>query len=104
MRVIYLANYASHAWKGLIEGSDREAAVRALVESVGGTLESIVFTRGAFDVVVTVNVPDQAAGLGAAMAVRASGSITDLCVLEELDTKPILAAARKAAGSYRPAG
>lgn len=104
MRVIYLANYAPHAVKGLIQGSDREAAVRTLAESVGGKVESMMFTRGAYDVAITVTVPDQAAGLGLAMAVRASGAVAELCVLEQLDTKPILAAAQKAAAAYKPAG
>ena len=35
MRTILLANYAPHAVKGLIDGSDREAAVKALLASVG---------------------------------------------------------------------
>ena len=104
MRVIFLANYAPSAVKGLIQGSDREAAIKALFQSVGGQFESVVFTRGAFDVVVTGTVPDQAAGLGVAMAVRASGSVSELCVLEQLDTKPILAMAQKAVGAYKPAG
>ncbi|TIT96270.1 MAG: GYD domain-containing protein, partial [Mesorhizobium sp.] len=36
--------------------------------------------------------------------VRASGSVSDLVVLEELDMKGVLAAANKAAGVYKPAG
>ena len=104
MRAIILANYAPHAVKGLIQGSDREAAIRALTESVGGKLESVMFTRGAYDIAVTFTVPDQAAGLGVAMAVRASGSLSEVQVLEELDIKPILAAAQTAAKAYKPAG
>ena len=104
MRFIMLANYAPHAVKGLIQGSDREAAIRAINESVGGKIESVMFTRGAYDIAVTGTVPDQAAGLGIAMAVRASGSVADVVVLEELDMKPILAAANTAAKAYKPAG
>jgi uncharacterized protein with GYD domain len=47
MKVIFLANYAAN---GLIQGSDREAAVKALVESVGGKVQSMMFTRGAYDI------------------------------------------------------
>ena len=47
-----LANYAPHAAKGLMQGSDREAAVKALYESVGGKMSSMMFTRGAYDVVI----------------------------------------------------
>lgn len=104
MRVVYLANYEPHALKGIMQGSDRDAAVRTLVESLGGTLESTMLCRGVYDVIVTATMPNQAAALGIAMAVRASGSVSDVVVLEELDTKPIVAAANTAAKAYKPAG
>lgn len=104
MKVTVLANYAPHAVKGLLQGSDREAAVKALYESVGGKMTSLTFTRGAYDVVINGELPDQAAGVGLAMAVRASGSVSDLVVLEEVNMKDALAAAKKAVGSYKPAG
>jgi uncharacterized protein with GYD domain len=104
MKVTILANYAPHAAKGLMQGSDREAAVKALYESVGGKMTSLMFTRGAYDVVINGEVPDQAASMGLALAVRASGSLNDLVVLEELNMKAVLAAANKAAGAYKPAG
>jgi len=53
---------------------------------------------------VGFEVPDQVAGMGISLAVRASGSLTDMVVLEELDMKAVLAAANKAAGAYKPAG
>lgn len=104
MRVLVVANYLPHAIKGIMQGSDREAAIRTLIESVGGTLESTMLTRGAYDVAVTCTVPNQAASLGIAMAIRASGSLSDVVVLEELDPKPIIAAANTAAKAYKPAG
>ena len=104
MKVTVLANYAPHAVKGLIKGSDREAAVKTLFESVGGKMTSMMFTRGAYDIVINGEMPDQAAGMGLALAVRASGSLNDVVVLEELDMKAVLAAATAAAGSYKPAG
>ncbi|BCG95467.1 GYD domain-containing protein [Mesorhizobium sp. 131-2-1] len=104
MKVTVLANYAPHAAKGLMQGSDRQAAVKALFESVGGKMTGLMFTRGAYDVVVNGEVPDQAAGMGIALAVRASGSLSDFVILEELDMKAVLAAANKAAGAYKPAG
>ncbi|RWB25771.1 MAG: GYD domain-containing protein [Mesorhizobium sp.] len=104
MKVTILANYAPHAYKGLIQGSDREAAIKALFESVGGKVAGVMFTRGLYDIVINAEVPDQAAGMGLALAVRASGSVTDLVVLEELDMKAVLTAANKAVGVYKPAG
>ena len=102
MKAIILANYAAHAVKGLIGGSDREAAVKTLVESVGGKLESVVFTRGKYDVAVTFNMPNQVATMGLAMAIRASGALSEVVVLEELDHKAVIAVAQKAAKAYKP--
>jgi len=104
MRSIFLANYASNAVKGLIGGSDRKAAVEALVSSVGGSLVSLSFTRGEFDIAVVVDMPDQSTGLGLAMAIRASGAFDRISILEELDMGPILAAAKTASVVYKPAG
>jgi uncharacterized protein with GYD domain len=104
MKVTVLATYEPHAAKGLMQGSDREAALRALYESVGGKMTGLMFTRGKYDVIVNGELPDQAAGMGLALAVRASGSVRDLVVLEELDMKAVIAAAKKAAGAYKPAG
>ena len=104
MKVTVLATYEPHAAKGLMQGSDREAALRALYESVGGKMTGLMFTRGKYDVIVNGELPDQAAGMGLALAVRASGSVRDLVVLEELDMKAVIAAANKAAGAYKPAG
>ncbi|TIS19297.1 MAG: GYD domain-containing protein, partial [Mesorhizobium sp.] len=101
MKVTILASYEPHAAKGLMQGSNREAAIQALFESVGGRMSSVMFTRGIYDVVVNGEVPDQVAGMGMALAVRASGSLSELVVLEELDMKAVLEVANKAAGAYK---
>ena len=104
MRTIFLACYSPNAFKGLIKGSDRKAAVEALLTSVGGSLESLMFTRGEFDIAVIADLPNRNAGMGLAMAVHASGAFTRLSVLEELDMNKVAPAARKAAKVYQPAG
>ena len=104
MRTIFLGCYAPHAVKGLIGGSDREAAIKALLASVGGKLESMMFTRGEYDIAAIVEVPDQSTGVGLTMAIQASGAFTKISVLEELDMAPVIAAAQKAAKVYEPAG
>lgn len=104
MRVVVLGCYAPHAVKGIIAGSDREAAVKALLDKVGGTLVSVMFTRGEFDILVLADVPDEATAIGLSMAVQASGAVTRVSVLSELDMESVLAAANKAAAVYEPAG
>lgn len=104
MRVVYLANYSPAAMRGLIAGSDRSAAVQTMVNEVGGKLVSLTFTRGDFDAIITVDLPDRNAAVAGTMAVLASGSLTRLTMLEELDMAAILPLARKAAASFKPAG
>ena len=104
MRTTFLACYAPSATKGLIAGSDRKAAAKALIESVGGKLESLMFTRGEFDIAAIVEVPDQATGMGLTMALHASGAFTRISILEEIDMPKAIAAAQKAAKAYKPAG
>ncbi len=104
MRVVLLGSYAPHAVKGIISGSDREAAVQKLLDKVGGTLVSVMFTRGEFDVLVLADVPDEATAIGLTMAVQASGAVSRVSVLSELDMEPVLVAANKAVAAYEPAG
>lgn len=104
MRTIFLGCYSPQAMKGLIAGSDREAAVKALLKTVGGKLVSLSFTRGEYDVALVADVPDRDAGIGLTMAIQASGAFSKMTVLEELEMAPILAAAKKAAKAYKPAG
>ncbi|RYH09832.1 GYD domain-containing protein [Tropicimonas sp. IMCC6043] len=101
MRAIFLSCFTPAAVKGIIAGSDRVAAVEKTMAAVGGTLVSLQFTRGAYDTVVIVDVPDQATAVGVAAAVLASGSIAKLELLEVLDMEPVLAAAGKAASAYK---
>ncbi len=76
MRTIFLACYAPHALKGLIKGSDRESAVKALLDSVGGQFESLMFTRGEFDIAVIAKMPDQNTAMALTMAVERSRGAT----------------------------
>ena len=55
-------NYVGEGIKGLMKegGSSRRAAIRALVESVGGKLESVYYALGKTDIFVVVDLPDHA--------------------------------------------
>ena len=90
--------------KGLIAGSDREAAINALLGSVGGKLESLMFTGGEFDVVAVAEIPDREQGAGLTMAIKASGAFSKIVALEELNMAAVLPAAQTAAKIYEPAG
>ena len=93
-----------NALKGLMSGSDRKAAVEAILNEVGGTLENLSFTRGEYDVVVTATVPDSTSLVGVVTAIKASGAFEKAIYLEELNISEVLNVANKAASAYTPAG
>jgi len=101
---VTLLLFSPNAIKGLISGSDRKAAIDALLNSVGGKLESMMFTRGKFDIAVICDLPNESIKLGLGMAIQASGEFSRMITLDELEMEPIIAAAQKAAKIYVPAG
>jgi uncharacterized protein with GYD domain len=57
-------------------GSGRVKAVRDLVASVGGSLDSFYFAFGKDDFFITVDLPDNVSAAAVAMTVAATGSAT----------------------------
>ena len=104
MKVIFLATYTPNALKGLMAGSDRRAAVEAIMQKVGGKIDDMWFTRGEFDVVVTGNLPDSTNVIGVTTALKASGAFEKAISLEELNISDVIEVANKAASAYTPAG
>jgi uncharacterized protein with GYD domain len=72
------ASYTADGARGLLKdgGSKRRQAAQALVESVGGKLESFYFAFGGSDAFVVADLPDNAAAAAVSVAVAASGAIT----------------------------
>jgi len=83
-------------------GSARVAAATALIESLGGTVESFHFALGENDAYVIVEMPDAVSAASAALAVNTGGGATTQTVAlltpDELDS----AAAKRTL--YRPPG
>jgi len=104
MKAILLGTYTPNALKGLMQGSDRKSAVEALFNQVGATLDSITFTRGRYDVVVTAEFPNSTSLMGATTALKASGAFAETEYLEAVDLPSIIESANKAANVYKPAG
>ena len=104
MKALILAKYAPHALKGLISGSDREAAGKKLMDSVGGSVEQITFVRGIYDIVVRVEVEDQETAIGLVLAIKASGTCDQVDYLEEVNIARIVQIAQTASSAYTPAG
>ena len=103
VRCIFIGKYSSESVKGIMGGSDRMAAVKAVAEAAGGSVNMISFTRGPMDVVVDMDFPSAEMMMGAMAMVEASGSMSDLMYLECVDGDPIWEAARSIASAYKPA-
>ena|SRR5215831_10449210 len=90
-------SYTSDGAKGVLKdgGSKRKAAAKALVESVGATMESFYYAFGDTDVLVIIDAPDAASVAAMSLAIGASGAVTArttaLLTAEDVD-----AAAKKA--------
>jgi uncharacterized protein with GYD domain len=98
------ASYTTEGVKGLAKegGSGRRAAIKKMLDGLGGTLEAMYYAFGEDDVFVIVDVPDEATGVAVSLAINASGSVrttsTPLIAVETID-----AACKKSVG-YRAPG
>ena len=93
-RYLLQVSYTADGVKGVAKdgGSKRRDAARALVESLGGTLETFYFAFGTADAFAIVDLPDGVSAAAASMTVSASGggasTITVLLTAEEIIRQP----------------
>ncbi len=97
-------SYTVEGVKGLNAegGSARVAAATALIESLGGAVESFYFAFGGADAYVVVDMPDNVSVAAAALAVNAGGGATARTVV--LLSGADVDAATKMQSTYRPPG
>jgi uncharacterized protein with GYD domain len=99
------ASYTSAGIKGLQSkgGTSRREAIGAMLDSLGGSIESFYFGFGDSDVYVVADMPDNESAAAVALAVNAAGGAatktTVLLTPEEVD-----AAGQKSVGYAPPGG
>jgi uncharacterized protein with GYD domain len=78
-------SYTDEGLKGLIKdkASGRAAAIQKAAQSLGGTLDGIYYTFGDTDLIVLLDLPDNASMSAFAIAAASSGLI-------RLKTRPLL--------------
>jgi uncharacterized protein with GYD domain len=90
----------------MIEGpSDRSAAAKALVESLGGTMEAFYWMTGEHDGFLITSLPDGTSGVALSAAVASTGAITGLESHEIFDREAqtqIVKSAKTAIAAYKP--
>jgi uncharacterized protein with GYD domain len=73
----FFFSYTSEAWARMISApGDRTAAVRQVLGSMGGSLESIYWMFGSHDGLAICEVPDSVSAAAVSIAVTSSGSFS----------------------------
>lgn len=98
--------YTAEAWANLVKNpQDRIKAVTPAVEKLGGKVEVGYLAFGEYDIVVIVEMPDNASAAALAIAFSAGGALKAAKTTPLLTTQEGIDAMKKApATGYRPAG
>lgn len=99
-------SYTGAAAKAMVDRpSDRTAAAKALVESLGGTLDGFYWMQGHHDGIILSTLPDAVTASALAGAASATGAITGLethQLFDQDEQAAIISKAGTALASYRP--
>ena len=91
-------SYTSEAWAALVKNpEDREAAVRALAEKMGGQVQNLYFSFGEYDGVVLMEAPDETTALAILLAAVTPGHLKATKTTVLIPMKETMAAMGKAA-------
>ena len=105
-RFITFFSYTGEAAKAMIERpSDRSAAGKALVQSLGGTQEAFYWMTGKHDGFLISNMPDGVTGAALALAVGAAGAIVGIeshQIFDHDEQAAIVDQAATALKAYKP--
>ena len=87
------------------EPQDRIEKVRPAVEALGGRIECAYYAFGEYDIVLTVEMPDNTMAAAMALAVGAGGTVSSYTTTVLLTPEEAMQAMSRAAESiYKPAG
>ena len=103
-KYLFHGSFSTEGIRGVMKegGTSRQAAVDTLAKSVGGSLESYHFAFGDDSYFVICDLPSDEAAAAVAMAVSASGAVSNSTI--KLLTPAEVDAAVKLTPSYRAPG
>ena len=98
--------YTSEAWTAQIKNpANRAQQVRGAIEGLGGKIESAYYTFGEYDLVATIEFPDNVSAAALSLAASAGGSVNAIRTTPLLTLEDGIEAMKKAAAStYKPPG
>ena len=103
-KYLFRGSFSTEGLRGVVKegGTSRARAVATLAESLGGSLESYHFAFGDDSYFVVVDLPSDEAAAACALAVGASGAVSNSTV--KLLTPEEVDAAIKLSPNYRAPG
>ena len=101
---LFQVAYSAEAWSAMLRHpQDRSQAVKGAVESLGGKIEQFWFSFGEYDLVGTMQMPDNVSAAAFAFAVAAGGACKGVKTTPLMTTAEGVEALRKAATcGYKP--
>jgi uncharacterized protein with GYD domain len=100
--------YSSETWGRMISApGDRAAALRQVLDSVGGSLDAMYWMFGDYDGMVIFDAPDPASGAAVSIAAGSSGAFKHLETHELFTQEQLgetLARAKSTTQAYQPPG
>ena len=105
-RYLIQTSYTNQSISDLVKNpQDRAAAVRPVIERLGGKLVTLDFAFGEYDVVGIGDLPDNVAMAALSMAIGASGAFSEFKTTVLISMDEAVEAMRKAGTvGYRPPG
>ena len=91
MKFIVLAKYSKQGTDGWLENpdEDRKAMVSGLAQKIGGNLIDISYTRGIYDVVVSVEAPSSDTLTALKLTMIKTGAFEEITILEDINLNDI---------------
>ena len=98
------ASYTSEAWSALMRNPhDRSEAVRPVVEKLGGRIVNAFFAYGEYDVVLILEMPDEASAAALAVAAAGGGALRAIKTTQLIPVAEGVEILKKAAScGYKP--
>ena len=93
------ASYSAQATASMVKNpQDRAAAIRPMIERMGGKLQDLWFCFGEYDIVAIAEVPDNVTAAAMAMAIGSSGAMSAYRTTPIMTTADAKKAMEKAGG------
>jgi uncharacterized protein with GYD domain len=93
LRYVTLLNFTDQGIRNIKQTVDRAKAFKAAADKMGGTVKDLYWTQGAYDLIATIEVPDEPTAMSLLLALGSLGNVRtqSLRALTASEMTPILA-------------